>query len=60
MPTKPHTFNVAIPQALRRRIAATIEITGETVTGFIRAAIVDRLLRLDGIRHDSITTERTD
>ena len=40
---RPHTLNLSIPQALRAAIQEAREVTGETVVGFIRAAIVDRI-----------------
>ena len=46
---RPHTLNLSIPQALRAAIQEAREVTGETVVGFIRAAIVDRVDKVWGL-----------
>ena len=41
-----HTLNVAMPHDLRGAIETARTFTGETVTGFIKAAIIDRLTKI--------------
>ena len=45
-------MSLAIPIALYERIAIHIAETGETVNGFRRSAIVDRLDKLNSIKDD--------
>ena len=47
---KPYSINMRMPQEMRGEIELAKAFTGETATGFIKAAIVDRLILIHNWR----------
>ena len=46
MPERPRVLNVSMATELRLAIDASRAITGETATAFVRAAIIERIVRI--------------
>ena len=46
MPNRPRILNVSMAAELRVAIDTSRAITGETATAFVRAAIIERIVRI--------------